>query len=210
MDEDGHVCTTPTQPWIVFTAGAMGAGKSWSIRHLAQRGYFPLKSFVTVDPDEIRRHLPEFDYLLKHHPEHAGEWTRKEAGFVAELLTQASLDQGRNVLVDGSLRDAAWYRSYFGTLRDSYSRLQIGILHITAPRDVVLQRANERSKTTGRVVPRETLEHALEQVPKSIALLRPECDYFAEIHNAHSLQLRTGTWNDFQQAWSQNCKETVH
>jgi predicted kinase len=26
-DKNGEVCTTPTEPWIVFTAGAMGAGK---------------------------------------------------------------------------------------------------------------------------------------------------------------------------------------
>ena len=209
MDENGHVCQKPTSPWIVFTAGAMGAGKSWSVRQLAQHGYFPLESFVTVDPDEIRRHLPEFDYLIKNHPDHAGEWTRKEAGFVAELLTQVSLEQGRNVLVDGSLRDAAWYRYYFQQLRESHPRLQIAILHVTAPRDLVMKRADERSKTTGRVVPRKTLEDALEQVPKSIALLRPECDFFAEIQNSHSLQLTTGTWDDFRQAWTQNCQDTA-
>lgn len=27
-DKDGILCTTPTEPWLVFTAGAMGAGKS--------------------------------------------------------------------------------------------------------------------------------------------------------------------------------------
>lgn len=27
-DKNGEVCTTPTEPWIVFTAGAMGAGMS--------------------------------------------------------------------------------------------------------------------------------------------------------------------------------------
>jgi len=205
-DSTGNICETPTRPWIVFTAGAMGAGKSWSVRQLAQRGLFPLSSFVTVDPDEIRRLLPEFSFLAKHHPEHAGEWTRKEAGFVAELLTQVSLQQGRNVLVDGSLRDATWYVSYFSTLRDAYSQLQIGILHIVAPRDVVLQRAHERSKTTGRVVPRHTLEDALIRVPRSIEVLRPECDYFAEIRNSHSLELLTGTWESFQQAWSQTCQ----
>lgn len=27
VDVHGQICTTPTQPWVVFTAGAMGAGK---------------------------------------------------------------------------------------------------------------------------------------------------------------------------------------
>ena len=113
LDQQGQVCGTPSQPWIVFTAGAMGAGKTHSLRQLASRGRFPLHSFVTVDPDDIRHHLPEFSHYLKTNPERAGEWTRKEAGFVAELLTQVALEQGKNVLVDGSLRDASWYRRYF-------------------------------------------------------------------------------------------------
>jgi len=48
------VCERPEQPWIVFTAGAMGAGKSHAMRWMAEQGLFPLASFVQVDPDAIR------------------------------------------------------------------------------------------------------------------------------------------------------------
>ena len=34
VDRHGQTCTTPTQPWVVFTAGAMGAGKSWVIKQM--------------------------------------------------------------------------------------------------------------------------------------------------------------------------------
>jgi predicted kinase len=209
MDETtGGVCSSPPQPWILFTAGAMGAGKSWSIHQLAKQGHFPLERFVSVDPDDIRRHLPEFKYFLQSHPENAGEWTRKEAGFVAELLIQASLRQGRNVLVDGSLRDARWYQTYFDSLRQAYSSSRIAILHVTAPSELVMQRARDRSLQTGRVVPEDTLEDALVKVPRSIEVLRPQCDYFAEIQNAESLELIAGgSWKDFAQTWSQTCSE---
>ena len=44
-------CSSPSsKPWIVFTAGAMGAGKTHTIRILAEHQYFPLEAFVTVDP----------------------------------------------------------------------------------------------------------------------------------------------------------------
>ena len=44
-------CSTPAySPWIVFTAGAMGAGKTHTIRNLNQKKLFPLEAFVTVDP----------------------------------------------------------------------------------------------------------------------------------------------------------------
>lgn len=144
-DSDGNSCISPKNPWIVFTAGAMGSGKSYTIRHLAAKDRFPLDSFVTVDPDEIRRLLPEFELYLDHCPEMAGENTRKEAGFIAEMLTQLALEAGRNVLVDGSLNDAEWYQDYFNILRKDYgdrrNGLKIGILHITAPREAVFERA---------------------------------------------------------------------
>jgi hypothetical protein len=40
-----------TDTWVVFTAGAMGAGKTHTLKLLDQQGLFPLRSFVTVDPD---------------------------------------------------------------------------------------------------------------------------------------------------------------
>lgn len=141
-DRNGVTCTTPTEPWIVFTAGAMGAGKSYTLRKLSGRDLFPLSAFVRVDPDEIRRFFPEFKLYVEQSPELAGELTRKEAGFISEILTQAALLAGKNVLVDGSLRDADWYQQYFWRLRTDYSGLRIAIIHVSAPRDAVFQRAS--------------------------------------------------------------------
>lgn len=209
-DINGSVCTTPADPWIVFTAGAMGAGKSYTINKLVDKGRFPLLAFVRVDPDEIRRHLPEFTLYVNQHPELAGELTRKEAGFISEILTMAALLAGKNVLVDGSLRDSKWYEAYFKLLRNEYSNLRIGILHIVAPRNAVLQRAADRAKKTGRVVPKETLEMALDQVPRSVKVLAPLADYFAELNNAPNtidieLLNQDEDWDDFQCQWLQTC-----
>jgi len=49
-DINGDVCTTPTETWIVFTAGAMGAGKGRVVNELVEQGRFPVLGFVTVDP----------------------------------------------------------------------------------------------------------------------------------------------------------------
>ena len=139
-DSNGEICSRPQSPWIVFTAGAMGAGKSHTIRTLGRKKYFPLESFVLVDPDEIRRKLPEFDVYVKHCPEDAGELTRKEAGMIEEIAVEAALRHGYNVLVDGSLRNE-WYEGYIQTLRKTYPDLRIAILHVTAPREAVFRRA---------------------------------------------------------------------
>lgn len=39
---------------------------------------FPLLAFVSVDPDVIRRYLPEFESYVEQDPMMAGEMTRKE------------------------------------------------------------------------------------------------------------------------------------
>jgi predicted kinase len=143
-DKNGDVCTKPTEPWIVFTAGAMGAGKTHTKKALEDKGRFPLSAFVTVDPDRIRRHLPEYHLYVEQSPELAGESTRKESGFIAEILTLAGLQGGKNVLVDGSLRDAEWYRGYFERLRKWFPNLRLAIIHVTAPREAIFQRAAVR------------------------------------------------------------------
>mmetsp|Transcript_55147 Transcript_55147/g.133989 ORF Transcript_55147/g.133989 Transcript_55147/m.133989 type:complete len:399 (-) Transcript_55147:197-1393(-) len=180
----GRECSVPAdENWIVFTAGCYGAGKTHTVRKLYESGQFPLDSFVQVDQDEIRRRLPEFPVYAKLFPEKAGEHTRKEAGMMAELLTNYALEKGQNVLVDGSLRDAEWYEQHFQHLRITYPKLRIGIIHVTAPREAVIERVKQRAKVTGRVVPTDALIRSMEEVPKAVKRLSHSVDFFLEVYN---------------------------
>jgi len=63
---------------------------------------------------------------------------------------------------------------------------------------------------TGRVVPRETLIQALEQVPKSVEILAPLADYYCVLNNAPNMpdiELVTEgeTWESFTKQWIQTC-----
>ena len=42
------------RPWIVFTAGPMGVGKSYVLTQLYQRKLFPLDRFIKIDPDMLK------------------------------------------------------------------------------------------------------------------------------------------------------------
>ncbi len=145
VDKTGTVCTTPTEPFLVFTAGGMGAGKSYTLNKMNENGRFPLAAFVIVDPDEIRQIFPEYGLYVNQNPLKAGEMTRKEAGYIVEILTLAALQAGKNVLVDGSLRDAVWYSIYIEKLRETYPLLKIDILHVVAPKEAVFARAEVSS-----------------------------------------------------------------
>mmetsp|Transcript_22066 Transcript_22066/g.54579 ORF Transcript_22066/g.54579 Transcript_22066/m.54579 type:complete len:417 (+) Transcript_22066:208-1458(+) len=181
-----------TRPWIVFTAGVYGAGKSHTIGKLQALGCFPPKSsFVGVDQDEIRRMLPEFSLYRK---EQAGAFTQKEAGMIAELITDIALSSGKNVVVDGSLRDAAWHEGYFQSLRSRFGndsetkskKIRIGILYVTAPIDEIYLRVEQRGILTGRSIPAEFLERSMKEVPEAIERLRPKADFFLHVHNSQS------------------------
>ena len=215
VDKNGSVCTTPTEPFLVFTAGAMGAGKSHTLRELRRKHRFPLLAFVQCDPDEIRSCFPEFSIYVEHDPLKAGEFTRKEAGYIVEILTLAALQAGKNVLVDGSLRDSAWYEQYFADLHEQYPHLKISILHIVAPKSVIFQRAKEREKLTGRAVPNETLESAFQEVPKSVSKLKSCVNYYCALNNGSNISgieiLTEGiTWEDFASNWNQTCAWIPH
>ena len=56
-------------------------------------------------------------------------------------MTLAALQAGKNVLVDGSLRDSEWYSWYFGRLREDFPSVRQAIIHVTAPREAVFSRA---------------------------------------------------------------------
>ena len=63
--------------------------------------------------------------------------------------------------------------------------------------------------TTGRIVPRDVLEAALEQVPRSVEILSPLVDYYAEINNddgtpdVELVKPIGSTWEEFKATWLQ-------
>mmetsp|Transcript_24844 Transcript_24844/g.32354 ORF Transcript_24844/g.32354 Transcript_24844/m.32354 type:complete len:378 (+) Transcript_24844:179-1312(+) len=175
--ETNKYCSRPTSPWVVFTAGAMGAGKSHAMKWLSSNHYFPLESFVLVDPDMIRYQLPEMPIYLSKNQYTAGTLTHKESGFIQEILTLEALSEGKNVLIDGSLRNSTWHKILFSRIYKEHPNVKIAIIHVNASHSEVMKRAERRAEITGRIIPKEILVKTLEEVPKSVKLLSPLVNY---------------------------------
>lgn len=94
-----------------------------------------------------------------------------------------ALGEGKNVLVDGSLRDANWYRRYIQNIKQLYPRIKIAIIHILASEDTIYRRAAARGALTGRQIPRKRIADSIEQTPRSVAVLSPFTDYVFHIGN---------------------------
>lgn len=145
---EGVECVTPTEPWLIFTVGARGVGKKHVIREMTAQGKLCLLTHVDVDPDEIRRRLPEFETYLKSQPDRVDDLTKKEAGLICEILLLASLQAGRNVIYDGCLQDPKWHLGLVNRLKEEYSRLKFGLFHIRAPKKMIVKHAQV---STGKV-----------------------------------------------------------
>lgn len=68
-----------------------GAGKSHVMRLLGEYGLFPMEDFVQVDPDSLRRELPEMQAYLRRDPGTAGSLTHKEVRNDTSIFFQVLL-----------------------------------------------------------------------------------------------------------------------
>jgi hypothetical protein len=193
-------------PWLVYTAGAMGAGKSHTLRYLSREGLFPLDRFIVVDPDMIKGIMPDTPHYIRHNRAMAGTLTHRESGFIAEIIIIEAMRQNKCLVVDGSLRDRNWYASWFGRVRAEFPQYRIAILMITASRERIYARAEKRAAITAREVKRSTIDDAIEQVPISFAALAPLVDFAAVISNEDDKQepklQGPLTWESFKSTWS--------
>eukprot|EP00656_Telonema_subtile_P009462 TRINITY_DN14446_c0_g1_i2.p1 TRINITY_DN14446_c0_g1~~TRINITY_DN14446_c0_g1_i2.p1 ORF type:complete len:435 (-),score=44.21 TRINITY_DN14446_c0_g1_i2:2-1306(-) len=170
-------------PWIVFTAGAMGAGKGHVVRWMSREGYFPLPDWVQLDPDHFKACLPEWPEYVRRDRQSAGRLTQRESGYLVEIAQESAMVSRKNVWVDGSLRDTQWYERVFCDIRNRFPAYQIAILYVYAEDKVVLERVANRAANTWREVPVTEVMDSLSRVPRSIEKLGPNADFTAHISN---------------------------
>lgn len=172
----------PRQPWCIFTAGAMGAGKTHVMCALDRHGLVPLNRFVRVDMDRIRDLLPETREYVRRDKTTAGAMTQLETGAIAEIVSEEALARGLNVWIDSSLRDSTWWSTELARIRRTYPH-RLAIVHVTASWEQVQRREERRGEQTGRRIPEAVLRSVFEQVPRSVDALAPLVDERIEIDN---------------------------
>lgn len=195
---------------ILFIKGAFGAGKSHVLSWLSKRGLFPLHSFVVVDPDHLREKLPETKEYIRRNPATAGYMTQKEVGYISEVMILKALLEGKNIIVDGSLKDWQWYSQYMNQLRNTFPRLKLAIIHVVTTLDTAVNRAARRGAETGREVPLEAISEQLEAIPQSLKRLEPYVNYVCTFRNEDIPELiyaspGEASLSAFKNMWQMSC-----
>ena len=126
-------CAAPNQhPWLVFTCGAMGAGKGWVMNWMSTLDILPLRSIVHIDPDRFKQMMPEWAGHVRRDAASAGTRCHKESGLLAELAQELAMRHRLHVWVDGSLRDHGWYERKFDELRAKHPTYKIALFYVRA------------------------------------------------------------------------------
>ncbi|CAJ1392678.1 unnamed protein product [Effrenium voratum] len=201
-------------PWIIFTAGSFFAGKSWVASWLLEQGHLPLQ-VVRTDPDLIRTQLPEWTGYLKRDSSQAAVMTQREAGTCGLIAQWEAMRQGRHILVDGSLRNAARQRAFFAEIRAAHPEYRIAIIHVFADWDV-MERRSSTKREGGRVTSPKALRTSFDAVTNSVRELETGSDLTVHISNndSDSSPRLTGmsragdkmtlcTWDEFRSAFQQ-------
>eukprot|EP01065_Artemidia_motanka_P039061 TRINITY_DN478_c2_g1_i3.p1 TRINITY_DN478_c2_g1~~TRINITY_DN478_c2_g1_i3.p1 ORF type:complete len:351 (+),score=90.46 TRINITY_DN478_c2_g1_i3:66-1055(+) len=177
------------RPWVVFTAGAMGAGKGYAVDNLL-RGMLRLHHPVMADPDRVRPLLPE---SAGYSPADMGAKTQKESGLVSELVMHGALEQKIPLVIDGTLRDAGYARSTVDYIRKEHPQYRIAVAHITAPAGTARRRARLRAgRPGGRVVPESQLSYESE-IPAGVSALQALVDATLTIDNGGAVPQLVGS-----------------
>lgn len=181
-----------SDPRLIFTAGAMGAGKTHSLKKLADDINLDLKNTLIIDPDKYKDMIPEFEQYKCFCPENAGTLVHKESALLSELTLEYALKNKFNTVVDGSLNDWKWYSREFARIRKTYpSYKAIELFYVKADWPIVFSRTIKRGKETGRIINPIVLKNTYQEIPIAIKELESLVDIIYEVDNEAIPCIRT-------------------
>jgi len=198
QDQILHTClpTVPIQTnWVILLAGAIGVGKTHVRKILCEK--FPrLSGFVTVDYDELRSRLPEWEPLLDQEkfsadaPKTAPVKTQGEARLLGELLERHAFRRGWGLLIDGSFQNAEWWSQQIREMQSAgfmpnSGPYKVALFYVYgAGKDTLEQRIYDREMTEKRGVLVDVVDQSAQNTPKAVACLKEVVDLYTEFNNS--------------------------
>jgi len=171
------------EPWVVYTCGAMGAGKGYALSYMSKINAFPLENLVHIDPDAFKQIMPEWQSYVAADSRTAGTLCHKESGYLQELAQEVSMTNSQNVWVDGSLRDGDWFCKVFDQLRPRFPEYRFAIFLVSASEEVAWRRCQARALQTGRHIPEALFKDSIYAPDHVLSRLTSKVDFVARINN---------------------------
>jgi predicted ABC-type ATPase len=162
------------QPVAILMAGGTAAGKSTVLKHLMDDDMS--KRFVMVDPDGIKEKLPEYQEATKASARNAAVMVHEESSGVAKDLRGRAIDQGKHVVIDGTMKDPIKYGKLIDDLKKKGYKVNVFFVDIDI--DQAIHFAEKRAERTGRWVPPALMREIYPEARKSFLQLKDYADDF--------------------------------
>jgi predicted ABC-type ATPase len=172
--KDEVVCITEGKPIAIFMGGSPASGKSSFLRKYSP--YLLKEEILKVDADEIRAMLPEYEGY------NAAQTHLETKDIVNTLLSDRNIGIpcDFDLIYDGTMNSVKSYIPLMDILRKRGYKIFIVYMD-NVPKDVVIKRALERYRKTGRFVPLEVIEDFYAKGKTAFNELKKDVDGFMVI-----------------------------
>ena len=141
-----------TKPRMVVLCGGSGSGKSTITPTVKEKHGW--EDFQSVDPDAIMTEFfPEWDELSKQNVFQSAYLAHDEASDIAKVVTQYLINNGYNVIVDGTFSKPKKADELFGYIEASGIEYESSLIAIDVDEAVSVKSCQDRFVNTGRLVP---------------------------------------------------------
>ena len=141
-----------TKPRMVVLCGGSGSGKSTITPMVKEKHGW--EDFQSVDPDAIMTEFfPEWDELSKQNVLQSAYLAHDEASDIAKMVTRYLINNGYNVIVDGTFSKPKKADELFGYIEDSGIEYESSLIAIDVDEAVSVKSCQDRFVNTGRLVP---------------------------------------------------------
>jgi hypothetical protein len=193
-NEDARILQPhPEGPQVLFSGGGYAAGKGGVLKILGARGELPPDSF-TLDPDQIKAELPEFQAMIGTDPE-ANMHVYREAWAIAQEIQARAMERKLNIVVDGisnTSPEEMGQRARAFTSRGYKARA----VYVDIPTEEALKRAanraiNAKDDSDRRMIP----EVIMRSVHRDVAATVPSLPGYLD---DHQVPLDVEVWDNDQ------------
>lgn len=171
------------KPVAILLGGGSASGKS-TLRRTVVDETLKGKSMTaaTVDSDEIKDRIPEFDLYKKQDAETAAYRVHEESSDISAYALDELIRGNKNFIFDGTMKNVKKYEDMVSRLKDAGYEVHIVIADV--PLDVAIERSDARAKRSGRKVPHDIIKASHTGVPKTFTKLKDVVDSYSVFDNS--------------------------
>lgn len=164
----------------VFTmlGGGAAAGKG-ALTRPGEAEYFgtPDKNqCVTIDPDELKKDIPEYREQQNTDPDNAAAFAHEESSAMAKRAMEAAMANGYDYTLDGT-GDGSEESVLKKINQARENGYKVNACYVTCPTELAVERSLERAKRTKRNVPIDRLKKIHAAVSQIFPKVAPEFDH---------------------------------